>query len=167
MGIGWEDPRVASVDATWPAHRQATDLHRGWRWSQILEGRPERFAVLDQDDRIVALWCSTAYRLLKLDGASYYRLDYFEIDPQLRGTTFGPLAAGFFASRCVEMDAAGIVFGALPSPGLVAWYKAKLGATDASPKGWIVQPGLVPLLIRRDRADILKEYLDALAQDPT
>lgn len=146
------------ADDVWPSQRRSSDLHRHWRWLNLMRDKPERFALVDRWNLPVALWCSAMKRPLQLREASCYRLDYFEVHPKLRGGALGHFAFTVIAARALETESEGLVLGAIPS---VQKFYLGLGGQKRLVDGWKVARGLVPFFFARETLANLKEMADA------
>lgn len=154
--------QLAAIDVSWPARRPPTDVQHAWRWSDIVPDMREAF-IMTIDDRPAAVW-STKVGGVELEGRTFYRLDYLELDPDRRGD--GQTAAALFgliAKRVAEHRAEGVVLAAFNEPKLLQAYEY-LGAEQGAPRGWNHPPGLVPLTFKQSALDRLRELIDGLEE---
>lgn len=84
------------------------------------------------------------------------RLDFFEIDPALRGGELGPLALAAFGRLVLDNQEAALLVPALPA--VVQWY-LDLGAERDPP--WRTVRELVPLWFNFAKLSALAEFADA------
>jgi hypothetical protein len=124
---------VTIIDTTWPALRPKHHQGIHWKWADILKKHPEKLALIDRTSRIVALWASRKHRPLRLAEGNCYRLDYFEIHPELRGGELGVFSLSLIAARAIELGCSGMVLGSLP--GAAQFYK-NLGGEQRRVDGW-------------------------------
>jgi hypothetical protein len=154
-----------AIDGLWPKLRRPTDLHQPWRWAQIAYKAEECVAIF-RDGVALAIWASFRPVITLPDGC-YYRLDYLEMHPELRGTETGQVVGAFLLAaismRSTEVGAAGIVLKAFQVPGIIKYYTAA-GAEQRLPRGWNCERLLVPLVFEKEPFDRLVEYADALLQ---
>lgn len=150
---------LADVDRTWSALRPENHQNIHWRWEAILRGRPERLTIVDAASQIVAIWCSKKYRPLRLPEGKFYRLDYLEVHPQLRGGDLGLFALSMVAARAIELECDGLVLASLP--GTKKFYEES-GGEQRMPDGWEIGRGLVPFVFLRQVLEQLKEEADEL-----
>lgn len=165
LTLVWGTTAIAkNADRTWGPLRPPEHKNTHWSWSTIISGKPERFALL-LDEEPLAIWCSDRTELLELPDGKHYRIDYLEVDPRLRGGPLGYFAFCTVASRADELGAIGMVFGSLPAGKLVDWYTSH-GAEQRLAPGWkSPRPELVPFVIGGVTLSNMKEYSDALAHD--
>jgi hypothetical protein len=172
LGQSWDVPGVGRVrlleatrkmrieaDETWPLLRFSYDAHKHWRWMTIMEGMPERFALIDAAGHVAALWCSAKKRALQLADSSCYRLDYIEIHPKLRRGVFGMFAFSTVAARALEADCDYLVLGALPA---AQKFYMEAGGRVGLFGGWKPARGLLPFYFPREVLSRLKEQIDGL-----
>ncbi len=153
------------IDETWPAARRQTDVSTDWCWVKLGLKRSERYALIDlRDRRPLAVWCSKEPPTITLDGSIYYRLDYVEIHPELRGGPFGVFVFGAIAARALECNAVGVVLAAFAVPKLAESYLAK-GATQGAPKGWNYHKTLLPFTFDEGALRRLKDGLDGFLEE--
>ena len=151
---------LAEVDDSWSPRRGPADVHHAWRWREICEGQRERFGVM-VGAAPAAIWVSTRTRPLRLRDGSYYRLDYLEVAPDLRGGVVGPLTLALIACRALELGADAIVLTAFDVPGLVDAYR-RAGAVVRRPPGWSHPSNLVSLVFEPAVVALLKGFVDEL-----
>lgn len=151
-----------SADETWPPLRHEGDWHHSWRWRQLVAGYVEAFSLRRDGNTPAALWCSHKRQPMQLPSGRYYRLDYMEIDPTLRGGVLGAFTVGVIAARALELKSDGIVLGTLPTHH--ALY-TRFGASESAPKGWNPPKGLVPYTFDWDALQRLKEMVDDFIED--
>ena len=156
---------LTEVDANWPDQRRADDQHLAWVWADICAQTAENFVLVDAAGRAAGIWACKRAGLITLDGASFYRLDRFEIAPQYRGAkvyageTLAVLLFSVVAARAEELSAAGVVLGALPAS--VAFY-AGLGGEERLVCGWTVESGLIPFVFTSAQLVELRKDIDEL-----
>jgi hypothetical protein len=129
-----------------------------------MEGKPERFALVDGTDVPMAFWCGTKRGPITLPEGPFYRLDYMEVHPRLRGGPLSVFMVALWACRALELGANGIVLSAFPAEGLLAFYR-RAGAVERQPRGWNQPRGLVPFVFERPLLEELKGYADGLLED--
>ena len=149
---------VDEIDAAWPELRPAHQQGAHLRWSTVLHGRIERFAVVGAAREILSIWVSGRHRPLRLPEGPAYRLDYFEVHPSLRGTVLGAFTLSLIAGRALELGASHLILGAIPG---VAPFYEKMGGSRGLVAGWQAEKGLVPFVFRREALVALKESSDA------
>ena len=120
-------------------------------------GKVERASVLSATGSVLALWCTGAERPLRLLSGDYYRLDVWEIAPELRGGAFGALTFSLIAARASELGCDGIVLGAMP--GTEGVY-LKLGGRKELVFGWKTNSSLIPFLFDKKALTYLTEQAD-------
>jgi hypothetical protein len=158
------DQTLASLaDERWPSGRRPDDVHN-WSWRKILGEAHDIFCVASafETPRPVALWCSTAPRLLRLAGGPAYRLDCIEVAPEARGAEVGVFTLGLVAARALECGAKKLVLGALPQA--VKLYD-RTGGQKVVSKGWRVARGLLPYEFAEATLVELKEAANELRQN--
>jgi hypothetical protein len=139
---------AAEADRAWPATRKTEDWHVTWKWRQLVSGKPEAFAVVDlATDRVTALWCTAQRRPAKLRDGLFYRPDFLEVAPPLRGGDMGVFLFQLIAARALEVGANGIMLATWPP--LRAFY-AGLGGTEGPPHGWRPPANLIPFTFASD-----------------
>ncbi len=153
--------RLQEVDDAWPAGRAPTDAHRHWRWATLAAKAVERFAILDEAGRTAAVWCS-AKRETRLEGRRYYRLDYLEVRPDLRGGAAGAFTLALTGTRAAELGCQGLVLAAfLPLTG----FYARAGGVQRLPPGWTIEKGLVPFVFEGPAFENFQRVTDAFRAD--
>ncbi len=103
------------------------------------------------------LWGSRKYRPLRLGKRQVYRLDYFEVHPELRGGLLGVFALAVIASRALELGCDGMVLASLP--GATKFY-AEAGGIEGPVDGWKAARSLVPFTFERPALESLREKSD-------
>lgn len=160
-------PLAARIDAAWSHRRRPEDLHSGWSWLGILNDCRDGFVLVACDrDEPVGVFASEKRSPITLEGRPYYRLDYLEIDPALRGSGFGSLALALVGVRAVELGAGGIVLGAFQAPKLLEFYEES-GATRGCPRGWNPPSQVIPLTFDNSALMRLEKEAHAFRHDPT
>lgn len=155
-----------TIDAEWVGRRAAGDVHLTWRWVDLTRDTRESFVVF-LDDVPVAIWASKTGSPVTLDGHPYYRLDYVELDPDLRGDgQTSVMLFALIARRASELGAEGIVLSAFNVDKLINTYEI-LGATRGNPSGWKWPKELVPLTFYQGALDSLRELTDGFEEDPS
>jgi hypothetical protein len=149
--------QLAAVDAAWPGARRSTDWHSAWRWLEITAGKAEVFAVVGPDDRVLGLWCSSKHKPIQLPEGLFYRPDYLEIAPDVRGQEAGVFLFLLIAARALELGAQGIVLGTWEV--LRRFYEG-LGGIERRPRGWNLEANLVPFTFDAEALADLKAALD-------
>lgn len=175
VGARWElDDSSATVivaecdngrwaDENWERVADASNSH--WNWYELISANSERFALIStsKHSEVLALWCSAKEEGIVLDGIRYYRLDYFEIAPTVRGGIVGQLTIALIATRALELRCKGMVLQALPEPSLVSWYE-RLGAKQYLPRGWSRIGNLVPMVFEEAVLQALAEKANEIRQ---
>jgi hypothetical protein len=95
----------------------------------------------------MALWCSAKAQPLKLREGKFYRLDYFELDPRLRGGEAGVLAFALVAARARDVGADGIVLATWPP--LRRFYEG-IGGVERELVGWRAPANLITFVFTTD-----------------
>ena len=150
---------LETVDAEWPNARRPTDWNRAWRWLDLTAGKVEVFAVVNSADRVVGLWCSAKHKPIQLPDGLFYRPDYFEIAPDVRGQEIGVFVFLLIAARALELKAQGIVLGTWAV--LTQFYEG-LGGVQKKPRGWNLAANLVPFTFDAETLADLKAALDRM-----
>lgn len=138
------------------------DANRHWKWATIMDQMAERFSLATEVEVLVALWCGARRGPLRLPRhGRCYRLDYFEIDPLLRGGDLGTLAFALACERAIELGATGLVLGAIPE--LERWYRAH-GGVSGPIQGWSVERDLLPFFFPEGMLRTLVELADGYVE---
>jgi len=157
---------LRAIDASWPPLRDAGDLHHAWRWEEISAPMRETFVVLLDEDPI-GVWCSKVGSPLDLATGRFYRLDFVELKPSLRGDgSTSAMVFGLIAERAVEHGAGGVVLSAFRVDKLVAAYR-RLGAVEGAPPGWNYPNLLVPLTFDHAAVQLLRERIHDIEEEPS
>lgn len=109
--------RLWDVDEDWPPRRPSTDANLQWRWAKIARMMEEVYAVLGLNDRVVALWGSTG--LVQEGENRLYMLEFWEIEPDLRGSRAASFVLGLVACRARDRGCAGVLLHSLPETAVV------------------------------------------------
>lgn len=155
-----------TLDSEWPQRRRQTDIHRDWRWREIISDAREAFVVTANGNPI-GIWASKLGSPITLGDDRFYRLDYLEIDPNRRGD--GQTATALFglvAKRAEEHAATGVILTAFQIDKLVEAY-VSLGAERGAPRGWNYPKQLVPLTFGRLALSRLRKLINDLEKDGT
>jgi plasmid stabilization system protein ParE len=144
------------VLAVWGAPRR-----RGPRWCRLTAKKVERFAVVNEAGQTVGVWCS-GRREVRLEGQRFYRLDYLEIRPSVRGGLAGAFILALVGTRAAEAGCQGFVLAAFPP--LMGFY-ARAGGVQRLPTGWAVEPGLVPFVFEGPAFENFQRVTDACRTD--
>jgi len=142
----------------WP--RRAADTH-GWSWETVLRGADECVYALGSPTWPVAALFGTRPKNLDLTCGPTRRLNFFQIDPGLRGTGFARLSLAAFGRLVTDAAGKALAIAALPAPKVIAWY-VEAGAVEGSPPGWTCPNGLVAVWFDPARLERLVEYSDAV-----
>lgn len=154
------------IDAAWPGQRPPEDHHHVWRWATLLgECRDSFTLVTEGAGEPAAVYGSRHATPLNLASRLFYRMDYFEVAPKLRGTGVGVLMLGVMALRAREAGAVGIVGAAFNVPKLLAFYRAA-GAVLECPRGWNAPPGVVAFHIDESALTRLEAIVHAQRDEP-
>jgi GNAT superfamily N-acetyltransferase len=145
------------ADREWAITRPPDSLNDHWRWKKLMFGKAERASILSATGGVLALWCSGAESPLALPSGDYYRLDLFEIAPQVRGRGFGVFVFSIIATRADELGCEGLVLGAMP--GLERLYLS-FGGRQELAFGWKTSSSLVPFLFDKKALTYLTELAD-------
>jgi hypothetical protein len=149
------------ADAAWIPERRPTDVD--WRWRELLASARDAFAVLRVgDDAPVALFCSTAPRLLRLAEGATYRLDSLEVGPRFRGARVGLFTLAAVASRALECGASKLVLASVPE---ARKLYDRAGGKQQGAKGWKAPKGLLPYEFSGESLRFLQEVLNEQRQD--
>jgi GNAT superfamily N-acetyltransferase len=154
--------QLTAVDATWPSARRPTDWHGAWRWIDLTAGKVEVFAVVDSADRVLGLWCSVKHKPIQLPDGLFYRPDYLEIAPDVRGQEVGVFLFLLIAARALELGAQGIVLGTWE---VLRQFYGGLGGVERRPRGWNLEANLVPFTFDAETLADLKAALDRMEDD--
>ena len=154
-------PLVDAIDDQWPSLRRPTDWHHEWRWRQLTEGKREVFAVVNDSGEPAGIWCSGKREPIKLEGGRFYRLDYLELSPELRGGDMGVFLFLLISARAVEVDADGILLATWP---LHRKFYSDLGGLEGPIRGWNLEPNLVPFKFDREALVGFQSALERLEQ---
>ncbi len=150
------DRHVGEIDLEWPSDRRPTDWHHAWRWKDLTAGKVEVFALVDADDKATGIWCSAKHRPIRLPDGLFYRPDYLEVSPAGRGQELGVFLFLLIAARALELGADGVVLGTWEI--LRDFYRG-LGGMERKPRGWNLEPNLVPFTFDRETLEGLVEAL--------
>jgi GNAT superfamily N-acetyltransferase len=152
---------IEAVDHAWIPQRRPTDVD--WRWRDRLDEAHDMFVLVKcRDAHPVALFCSTAPRLLRLPGGPAYRLDFLEVGPLYRGAQVGVFTLAVAAARALECGARKLV---LASVAEARNLYEKTGGKQRLAEGWRVPRGLVPFEFVEDDLRVLEEALHEQQQD--
>jgi len=106
----------------------------------------------------MGLWASFK-RMVKLPEGRFYRLDYLEIDPDLVGGPWGEFLLGLVCARALELDVDGLL---VPALGETAKFYKSIGAEQELLRGWTVDKGLLPFVLRRGIVEeVVEEIYEA------
>lgn len=153
----------ARIDAEWSSLRRPEDVHQAWLWSEMIQTMRDAFVLVG--DAPLAIWGSAKGSPIELPEGRFYRLDYLECHPSLRGQgVAGLFALATIAKRARELDAAGIVLAAFNEPKLVEFYVGA-GAEQRQPRGWTVPRNLIPCVFGAVAVDSLETFADAHDDD--
>lgn len=119
------------MEADWPGHRFPGDEHLGWCWKRLGARSRDVMILVDAERNPVAAFCSSV-GTVTLDGSVFYRLDYFEVRGDLRGSGLGVVLAAAACARATELGAESVLLASLPQ---AADFWRRLG-TQGAPKGW-------------------------------
>ncbi len=143
---------LSAIDTDWKSRRKETDVHL-WEWADIAVGAKDLFAIRTELGVTVGLWMSGA-GAISLPSGRFYRLDFLEVDPDLRGGDLGYLAFAMVVARAEELGCAGIVLAAYQDNVQVYLnFNGKMGPI----RGWQVPEGLVPFEFSGDALIPFKE----------
>jgi hypothetical protein len=152
---------IEIADRTWIPQRRPTDVD--WRWHDLLAESRDMFAVLRvADDAPVALFCSTAPRLLRLPGGPAYRLDFIEVGPAFRGAEVGVFTLAAAAARALECGARKLVLASVVE---ARKLYDKTGGKQRLAEGWIAPRGLLPYEFVENDLRSLQEAFHERRQD--
>ena len=164
--VGPTTESLALIDQLWPDARHPSHVHGGWRWGAISKACEDHFVIVSDGgdpQEPIAIWGSKSASTITLEGRSYYRLDFIEVRPDLRGEL--PMAATFalatVAMRARERRATGIVLAAFNIAGVGRAYEAR-GAVRGCPKGWSCPSDLVPYTFEEPALDRLERETNEL-----
>jgi hypothetical protein len=155
---------LEAVDLSWDRDRRSTDTH-GWKWADVLLRTSDCIYSLGSPTLPIAALFGARGKLVTLPSGAARRLNYFQIDPTLRGTGFARAAMAAFARFALDTSATQLLIGSLPDAKVQAFYLS-LGAEARAVPGWTAPPGVVPILVSvvtlnelGDRADALEETI--------
>lgn len=167
VSVGGTSPEsIAEIDTNWPPNRRPSDVHQTWLWSEIAPNLCDAFIVYGSTGLPLAIWGSTKCAPITLPEGRFYRLDFFEVTPTLRGvgsSVAATFALAAIATRALELGASGIVLAAFPVEGLGRSYESR-GAVQRSPKGWDFPSNLVPYLFDLEALKRLEGFADELLE---
>jgi len=155
--VGKSPSLLNEIDRDWPSGRLNSDYHIEWRWLDITAKKAETFMLVEESGKPVAIWCSAKRRPIKLKEGRFYRLDFMEAAPDLRGGDFGLFLISVISARAVELGACGVV--------LQTWdcalrrYYTDLGAVCSAPTGWNIPANLIPFTIETTLLKTLSVYI--------
>jgi len=139
--------RCQEVDDLWPPKRPFAHANLGWKWAEVHKRSAECFALVRATDRrTLALWASLNRSLLLPEGR-FYRLDYVEVEPGLRGGDIAGLTFSIAFQRALEVGVDGLV---LPSFPETAHLYEQMGFERRVPTGWSVGKGMVAFVGKRE-----------------
>jgi len=137
---------LESVDELWPSLRVPAGPEAHWKW-QVLAGEVrERFALVDSANSARAVWCSGKPKA-QLEAQTFYRLDYLEIRPDVRGARWGAFALSLVAKRAAELGCSGVLLASFEQT--AAFYE-RLGASSRAVRGWKYPRSLKPYVFEGD-----------------
>jgi hypothetical protein len=148
---------LAEIDDRWPPMRRGSDWHHSWRWQTLTKDKPEVFALSDGDGRLLSIWCSAKSKPIRLEGSLYYRPDYLEVAPEVRGKAVGAFTFLLIAARALELGATGLALGTWP---FLRGFYAGMGGVERRPRGWNLARNLVPFIFDLETLTELKRLLD-------
>jgi hypothetical protein len=150
---------VAAAHDTWAASPALRIVD--WSWVEVRLQSHETFALIDGAGNAKALWASEPDRLRQVVRVGPgYRLDFFEIEPRLRGGLVGYYSAAIACHRALDAGANSVLVPSLP--GATKFWVEKLGARAERVVGWHVPRGLVGCYIDRSTMEDLKGDADAV-----
>jgi GNAT superfamily N-acetyltransferase len=153
--------QIAAVDAQWPLARRPTDWNSAWRWLDLTTGKTEVFAVVDEDDQVAGIWCSAKHKPIQLPEGLFYRPDYLEIAPRVRGQEIGVFLFLLIVARALELGASGVVLGTWE---VLRGFYGGLGGVERKPRGWNLEANLVPFTFDAETLADLKAALDGMEE---
>jgi hypothetical protein len=124
----------------------------------------EQLAITHVNGEPLAMVGSSKSAPVVLPSGRFFRLDYFEISPNLRGGPLGTFALAMIAKRALELASDGVVLTAFAIGGLAQTYQ-RAGATQGAPRGWNYPRELLPFTFERDALERLGELADGLLED--
>ncbi len=151
---------ITRIDQVWPGERLPADVHRHWRWADIVKNRTERFALVDGAGSAVSIW-ATSKKGVQLEGKRLYRLDYLEVRPTLRGGLAGAFSLALAGTRAAELGSEGLVLAAFPE---VAGFYVKYGGVQRAVEGWNVAPDLLPVIFDDSALSRFREVVSDAAR---
>ena len=152
---------VDAADRDWIPARRPTDVD--WSWREMAAESGDMLGVLRVADRVpVALFCSTAPRLLKLAGGPAYRLDFLEVGPPFRGGEVGVFSLAAAASRALECGARKLVLASVVE---ARKLYDRTGGKQRLAEGWRVPRGLLPYEFLEEDLHLLEEAFHERRQD--
>lgn len=164
--VGPTTENLALIDQMWPDARHPSHVHGGWRWAAISKACEDRYIIVSDGSEPrepIAIWGSKSASKITLEERSYYRLDFIEVNPTLRGKH--PIAATFalatVAMRARERGATGVVLAAFNVDGVGRAYEAR-GAVRGHPKGWSCPSDLVPYTFEEPALERLERSIHGL-----
>ncbi len=147
---------LEEIDAEWPAARKPTDWHLSWRWAEITSGKVEVFVAVGPDDKVRGIWCSAKHKPITLPDGTFYRTDYLEVAPNARGQEMGVFMFLLIATRALELGATGVVLGTWE---VLRGFYGQLGGAETTPRGWNLEPNLIPFVFDSETLEGLREAL--------
>lgn len=154
---------LQELDRAWHARRPPNAEHSHWRWATIAGSVTERWIVVDETGGAIAIWCSTAKRLLRLPGGLAYRVDALEVDPSKTSAGHGKLAVEFASLRAWELGADALILAALPQAR--GFYEA-IGAASGPIRGWRCPSDLLPFYLDSAGLRAMVQRAQALRTEP-
>jgi hypothetical protein len=151
--------QLAMIDSVWPALRNSADWHHSWRWQEIAAEKAEVFAAVGPNDQVLGIWCSAKRRPIRLPAGPFYRPDYLELVPTHRGAEAGVFLFLLVVARALEVGAQGIVLGTWD---VLRGFYLGLGGVEGKPRGWNIEPNLIPFTFDADTLEGLREALDRM-----
>lgn len=150
---------VTAAQAAWAVSRPLRMVDRSW--VEVRLQSHETLALMDDAGNVKVLWASEPDSLRQVVRVGPgYRLDFFEIDPLLRGGVVGYYGAAIACHRALDAGANSVLVPSLP--GATKFWIEKLGARTERIVGWHVPQGLVGCYIDRTTMEDLKGDADAL-----
>lgn len=132
-------------------HVKAADRWKGrlveWEWTKLYQvGEHCLYAVeeehvLEATGRLVALFALHPKRV-SFGGTSTTRLDFIEVEPQVRGTALPLALFAMFARFSFDLGRTAVAISSLPEA--VSYYE-KMGGERDQPAGWRAKKPLVAI----------------------
>lgn len=151
--------RLETVDGNWGTRRPPEQSNMHWSWKAIGKRAKVLLALVDSQDETLALWAGKAD--VAVASKHLFRLDYFEIAPQHRGSLLGIEAFSIAASLACREPCDGMILASLPEA--VSWYE-RAGA-QRGVRGWEAPPGLTALTFDKNALTRLSQASASLEID--